>query len=517
MHISSLKTFAAALALLALLAVAGCTTGPDALVPSGAATRMDPSGTHVELGPTLLRVMSFNIWLGGELVDLGKVVEAIKLSGADVVGLQESEGNARRIADLLGWAFADERLQIISRHPLISPPDGNGIYTFIQLAPGQVVAMSNIHLPSNPYGPELVRDGSLLEQVLANEVDIRMAWLQVYLPHWRTLIAAGMPLLLAGDFNTPSHRDWTAAAVGARAHVLYPVQWPVTLAVEQLGFVDTYRAVHANAQAKPGITWTYGYPHPRLRANEVQDRIDLVFVAGALHVVDSRVVGPAGERDVDVAVDPYPSDHLGVVSTISLDPVEPPVFVAVAAVRVEAGTPLGVHYHAPGGEGSDRLVVVRAGADAVTNALAALPPQEAGHFGRVNFGTGGLQPGEYAVVLLGAADNELSRSAFWVVAPGAVPSVSADAALYKSGAPITAAWSAAPARKFDWVGIYKADDPDLFNYLAFAYTNATVAGTYPFGAADLGDGLLAPGEYELRLMSDDGYACLAAVRFAVVE
>ena len=26
--------------------------------------------------------------------------------GADVVGLQESEGNARRIADLLGWAFA---------------------------------------------------------------------------------------------------------------------------------------------------------------------------------------------------------------------------------------------------------------------------------------------------------------------------------------------------------------------------------------------------------------------------
>ncbi|RLT51005.1 MAG: hypothetical protein DWI68_04480, partial [Chloroflexi bacterium] len=106
MHTSGFKTFTATLALLALLAVAGCTTGPDALVPSGVAARMDPSGKHVELGPTVLRVMSFNIWLGGELVDLGKVVEAIKLSGADVVGLQESEGNARRIADLLGWAFA---------------------------------------------------------------------------------------------------------------------------------------------------------------------------------------------------------------------------------------------------------------------------------------------------------------------------------------------------------------------------------------------------------------------------
>lgn len=517
MHTPWLKTFAAALAVLALLAGAGCTTGPDALVPSGAASRLDASGTHVELGPTVLRVMSFNIWLGGELVDLGKVVEAIKLSGADVVGLQESEGNARRIADLLGWAFADERLQIISRYPLISPPDGNGIYTFIQLAPGQVVAMSNIHLPSNPYGPELVRDGSPLEQVLANEADTRMAWLQAYLPHWRTLIAAGMPLLLAGDFNTPSHRDWTMAAVGTRAHVLYPVQWPVTLAVEQLGFVDTYRAVHVNAKAKPGITWTYGYPHPRLRANEVQDRIDLVFAAGAVHIIDSRIVGPAGERDVDVAVNPYPSDHLGVVSTVSVDPVEPPVFVAVAAVRVEAGTALGVHYHAPGGEGTDRLVLVRAGADPQTSALAALPPQEAGHFGRVNFGTGGLLSGEYAVVLMGATDNELSRSAFWVVAPGAVPSVSVDNALYKPGAPVTAAWSAAPARKFDWVGIYKSDDADLLNYLGFAYTNATVAGTFTFGVAELGAGLLAPGEYVMRLMSDDGYACLAAARFAVVE
>ena len=118
MRTSGLKSFAAAVAVV-LLAGAGCTTGPDALVPSGAASRLDPSGTHVELGPTVLRVMSFNIWLGGELVDLGKVVEAIKLSGADVVGLQESEGNARRIADLLGWAFADERLQIISRYPLI--------------------------------------------------------------------------------------------------------------------------------------------------------------------------------------------------------------------------------------------------------------------------------------------------------------------------------------------------------------------------------------------------------------
>ena len=97
MRTSGLKSFAAAVAVV-MLAGAGCTTGPDALVPSGATSRLDPSGTHVELGPTVLHVMSFNIWLGGELVDLGKVVEAIKLSGADVAGqrLREVVDNTER-------------------------------------------------------------------------------------------------------------------------------------------------------------------------------------------------------------------------------------------------------------------------------------------------------------------------------------------------------------------------------------------------------------------------------------
>jgi endonuclease/exonuclease/phosphatase family metal-dependent hydrolase len=65
--------------------------------------------------------MTFNIWLGGELVDFGKVVEAIRAADADIVGLQEATGNTRRLADALGW-YANERLQIISHFPLIDPP-----------------------------------------------------------------------------------------------------------------------------------------------------------------------------------------------------------------------------------------------------------------------------------------------------------------------------------------------------------------------------------------------------------
>ncbi|MGV2437538.1 MAG UNVERIFIED_CONTAM: hypothetical protein LVT10_23715 [Anaerolineae bacterium] len=97
--------------------------------------------------------MTFNIWVGGELVDFGKVVEAIQLSQADVVGLQEPSGNTRRLADALGWQHANERLHIISKYPLIDPPNGNGQFVYVQVRPGQVVALMNVHLPSDPYGP----------------------------------------------------------------------------------------------------------------------------------------------------------------------------------------------------------------------------------------------------------------------------------------------------------------------------------------------------------------------------
>src|SRR5262245_39342576 len=72
--------------------------------------------------PTDVRLMTFNIWLGGDVVDFDKVVEVIRRSGADIVGLQEAEGNTRRIAEELGWPYWSDRLHVVSRFPLIDPP-----------------------------------------------------------------------------------------------------------------------------------------------------------------------------------------------------------------------------------------------------------------------------------------------------------------------------------------------------------------------------------------------------------
>jgi endonuclease/exonuclease/phosphatase family metal-dependent hydrolase len=495
----------------AALLVTACSDGG-----SGTTTdSVDTNAQHPEVGETPLRVMTFNIWLGGGLVDQSRVIDVIRQGKADIVGLQEAAGHTEEIANRLGW-FAEPRMHVISKYPIIQPPDGDGSYVYVQIAPGQVVAMANVHLPSDPYGPELVRDGKSIDEVLANEADTRMPALEPLLPVWKSLMDTGMPLFLTGDFNTPSHRDWTEKSVGALPHMKYAVEWPVTVAVEDIGLVDTFRAANEDPKKDPGRTWTYGYPYPRVKPDEVIDRIDLVFASKGAKTTSSDVVGQVGTPDADITVDLYPSDHRAVVSTVLVDPVEPPPFIAVEKARVERGDPFGVRYHAPGGEDTDRLVVVPSGQSAADGGgIMWLPPMEASYFGQVLFGSGNLDAGAYDVVLLTTGDEEVSRSKFWVVDRGAQPSISV-ATSVAAGDPIEVAWSGAPAERFDWIAIYPAGELDLYNaYLAFVYTDSTVDGTHSFGPDDLGEEMLPPGDYIAMLASDDHYIVLASAPFTV--
>jgi endonuclease/exonuclease/phosphatase family metal-dependent hydrolase len=460
-----------------------------------------------EIVPVELKIMTFNIWLGGELVDFGKVVEAIQQADADVVGLQEAMGNTRRLAEALGWQHYSERMQIISRYPLIDPPDGNGVYIFVQINPGQVVALANVHLPSSPYGPEAVRDGMALEAVLQQERDTRLVALQPQLDVLPGLVAAGIPVLLTGDFNTPSHLDWTEPMISVRDQVTMAVEWPVTKALEDLGFIDTYRAVHSDPTQRIGMTWTPGYPVPRIRENEVVDRIDLVLASGVLEVLDSQIVGEAGGADVDIGIAPYPSDHRGVVSTVRLTPAVPPLFVTTDQRVIERGAAITVRYHAPNGEERDLLGILPAGGSVPDDLLMTLPPYEASFFGSVMFGSAALPVGEYNAVLLAEGTEEISRSTFWVVDADVPPSVAVENESYAVGEPITVKWKNAPALRWDWLGIYAADDANLYNYWGFLYTQAMPTGSVTFTIDDLGE--LPPGEYVARLMLDDGYAVLA--------
>ncbi|MFT4037658.1 MAG: endonuclease/exonuclease/phosphatase family protein [Thermomicrobiales bacterium] len=462
--------------------------------------------------PVDVRVMTFNIWVGGQQVGLEQVAAAIQAADADVVGLQEAEGNTRQIADMLNWPYVDERLQVISRLPLIDPPGADGDYTFVQTAPGAIFALANVHLPSDPYGPEAVRDGATADEVLALEAETRLPTMQTVLDRVPELDALSIPLVLTGDFNSPSSLDWTDETAAAREQVKFPLAWPVSEAAFAAGLQDTFRAAHPDPVTRPGLTWTPGDPPGTFRPGETFDRIDWILASGSVETLDSVVVGEPENPDVDIAVAPWPSDHRAVVSTLRLTPATPPLLVAVDARRVTQGDALTVRYHAPGKDG-EMLGIVPAGADADA-LLVALAPRESFINGAETFGTGLLEPGAYEAVLLGADGAVIARAPFTLVAPGAQPTLTV-APEVASGDPITATWTGAPGMKFDWVAIYTAGDPDLGNYWAYLYTGAQIAGSVTFDAEALGDAL-PPGDYEARLLRDDGYVVLATAPFTVL-
>jgi hypothetical protein len=211
--------------------------------------------TSIARGATV-RVAQFNCDISDEfpIIKASLVARAIRASGADVVGIEEGGGEIPQIAHALGWRYYDIRMQIVSRLPLVDPPDGNGLYTYVEVSPGRVVAMENVHLPSAPYGPVWVKHGKTAAQVIAMEKRVRLPAIQPELAAARTLHARGIPTFLTGDFNSPSFRDWTKATVGTQPWRPYPLRWPVSAAVEATGFTDSFRAVHPNPVKTPGLT-----------------------------------------------------------------------------------------------------------------------------------------------------------------------------------------------------------------------------------------------------------------------
>jgi exonuclease III len=494
-----------------------------------------------------LRVMTLNIFYGGDELDLSaggfcekasgcprtlaKMIDAIRASRADVVGLEEGEHSTRKVADALGW-FASERMQIVSRYRLIDPPEGRGRYVFVELAPGRVVAVGNVHLPSDPYGPYLVRDGGSAEELRELEVSVRLPAIQEQLTVLPRLAAKGIPVFLTGDFNSPSHLDWTPEVAAVREEVRFPFDWPVSRALADGGFRDSYRQVHPDPVAVPGFTWTSGGPESV--ENEVHDRIDWVLAAGRARAVRSEILGEEGGPDVDIGVDPFPTDHRGVVSTFKVKPGKPPVFVAVERRRLYQGESLSVVFHAPGRKG-EQVAIVPAGG---TPADAVAPRPTGAHSptdGTLLLSTGGLRRGAYEAVLLDKRDEVLSRSPFWLYRPGEPTRVFTSRRIYRKGAPIRVSWSNAPGMRWDWVAIYRLGEggtgPEATtcnatlcgngDYLLYEYTGASIEGTTSF-TADSPQGLatwpLQPGRYEVRLLLDDGYRSVATSRpFKVVK
>ncbi len=461
-----------------------------------------------------LTVMTFNVWYGGDQIDFGQVARAIRASGADVVGLQEPEGNLRRLAAAAGLPYADDSLHLMSRYPLFAAERDGVRFAYVALDLDRVAAVTNVHLSATPYGPEEVAAGKGAKRVLALERSLRLAEIRPYARALGPPARAGLPTFVTGDFNTPSHLDWTAAMSRAEpARVPYPLAWPVSGALARAGFRDSYRDIHPDPVARPGRTWTPGTPPPRVRGRETLDRIDWVTAAGPSRTLASRLIGEPGGPDVDLAVGPWGSDHRAVASTFSLSARRAPALVSAEPRVAERGERVTVRYTRTAAGAGRSIGILGPGS---RRPLMSIPIYDASDHLAGSFATDTLPAGRYRAAVLGRGGRVQATYPFWVERRGARPAISTSARTYSPGEPVVVRFSGAPANKLDWVGVYpESASGDLYSYLGFRYTGARPSGRMVLTRADLGR--LAPGRYRATLMLDDGYGVLAQARFRVAR
>lgn len=280
--------------------------------------------------------MTFNLWHGGDAgrQPFARTVEVIRASRADIVGLQETKGHQRdgrrpdhgaRLAELLGWYYFSQGDSpgVLSRWPVVTNTPGRHGVT-VRHPSGLELRLFNVHLPAAPYQPyQLLKIPyfnapfvTTADEAVAEARKSRGRPLDRLLQELRSALASDEPVFLTGDFNEPSHLDWTERAARAGLCPL-PVPYPTTLAVVNAGLSDAFRTVHADEVARPGWTWT-----PITRPDDPKDRhdrIDMIFFAGrGVSVVGCEIVGEAREV-ADLVVNPYPSDHRAVVATFKLE------------------------------------------------------------------------------------------------------------------------------------------------------------------------------------------------------
>jgi endonuclease/exonuclease/phosphatase family metal-dependent hydrolase len=295
--------------------------------------------------PLRLTVMSFNTYGAGinDGKSIDETVAVIRAADPDIVALLEvraesdpctavcpatGPSRAPDIARSLGYFLYEQQQQndalwanaILSRYPVVSST-ANDLGVVLDVA-GRRVAMFGIHLTDYPYQPyQLLGIAYDAAPFLDSEADAIAAAGAARSPGIELLLAdlASVAdvdaVFIAGDFNEPSHRDWTERAAAIGRHPLR-VRFPTTLRLESIGFIDTYRAAFPDEIEKPGFTWTPGSTADD--KNDHHDRIDYIFMrAAGAHVESAAVIGEQ-RPDADLVVAPWPSDHRAVVATVSV-------------------------------------------------------------------------------------------------------------------------------------------------------------------------------------------------------
>ena len=191
------------------------------------------------------------------------------------------------------------------------------------MSSGREVRMFNAHLNHAPYQPYQLAgipyaNGRFIktaEEAVDEARKARGEQIERLLSELKPALATGQPVFVTGDFNEPSHLDWTARAAAA-GKCQIAVEYPSTLAVTRAGMRDAFRVAFPDEVTHRGWTWT-----PTTKPEDPKDRhdrIDFVYFAGPNVTVKLCYVVGESTATSHIVVQPYPSDHRSVVATLEL-------------------------------------------------------------------------------------------------------------------------------------------------------------------------------------------------------
>ena len=294
-----------------------------------------------------LTLLSFNMRGAGanDQKSIEETVAVIKATGADIIAAQEtvpeptpceagncvagdfSQSRAKEIAAALGYFYHEFKHNqphhwadaVFSKFPIgKETPNGTGVEITVK---GEKIIVYSMNLPDAPYQPYQILKipyGSAPFVTTAAEAigfakQARGEALKLLTADIASTKDARAQFVM-GDFNEPSHLDWTAAAVAAKLQPMV-VEFPFSKTLSDLGFIDSFRATYRDVVAKPGFTWT-----PTTEASDPEDhhdRIDFILVRGKGVTVSAAAIVGEKSPAADLVVTPWPSDHRATMAKIT--------------------------------------------------------------------------------------------------------------------------------------------------------------------------------------------------------
>jgi len=313
-----------------------------------------------------LRVLQFNIWQEGTVIPGGfdAIVEEIVRTDAHLVAFSEVRNynktnfNERIIAELelRGLKFYGGKSYdsgLISRYPIESysalypVKDDHGSITKARVnINGEIIAFYSAHLDylnCSYYMPrgysgntweELPEPTTDVDELLAvSKASMRDDAIKVFIKDAKLEIEQGSKVIIGGDFNEPSHRDWIKETSDLYDHRGVVIEWECTKLLEEAGFIDTYREQYPDPLKNPGFTYpSYNalIPIDKLTwapKSDERERIDFIFYnkKSQLELKNVVIVGPDASivksevfvEDKDLFSKPgkvWPSDHKGLLA-----------------------------------------------------------------------------------------------------------------------------------------------------------------------------------------------------------